>query len=252
MLLNESTNKVYVKSQLYTTNVHVNPNFKPQNATVHINPNMQTKPLIHINPKIINNIANSNQNLQNNTSMTNLNRTKPLIDNNTTHKNVKRSIYVNPTLLKKLSSSSEEKLISHKESIIKEQPTCSRLKCAKSVDYRKKINNSSIVLLSQRKLVRVTRTLKNTSKISPLSQYKLLKSAELMRKKSKTISPKIIKVKPLINNTLQSTNVNSNLLKININKSSNKSKVTKYKIDRTTLYVPKSKRVDHLQTRKVM
>ncbi|XP_012223803.1 zinc finger CCCH domain-containing protein 3 [Linepithema humile] len=249
ILPHKSTNNVYVKSQLCTTNVHVNPNFKPQNATVHINPNIHTKSLIHINPKIMNNIANSNQNLQNNTSMTNLSTTKTLIDNNTIHKNVKRSIYVNPTLMKKLSSSSEGKLISNKESIIKEQSICSRLKCAKSIDYRKKTNNSSIVLLSQRKLVRITRTIKNTSKISPLSQYRLSKSAELIQKRSKTISPKTVKVKPLLNNTLQSVNTNSNLLKLNINKSPNKSKVTKYKIDRTTLYVPKSKRVDRSQTK---
>lgn len=247
VLLNESTNNVYA-SQLRTTNVHVNPNFKPQSATVHINPNIHNKPLIHINPKIMNNIANSNQNLPNNASTTDLS-TKTLTDNNTMHKNVKRSIYVNPTLLKKLSSS-EGKLIRNKESIVKEQSICSRLKCAKNIDCRRKTSNSSIVLLSQRKLVRVTRTIK-TSKISPSSQYRLSKSAELIHKKSKAISPKTIKIKPLVNNTLQSTNTNFNLLKLNINKSPNKSKVTKYKIDRTTLYVPKSKRVDNSQARKV-
>ncbi|XP_071558108.1 uncharacterized protein Zc3h3 isoform X2 [Temnothorax nylanderi] len=213
MLPESSTENVHVNSRLLATNVHVNPNFKPQKPTVHINPNIQAKPLIHINPKMMHDISNSNQNLQNNistsTTQTNTSTTQTKVDNSTEQTNVKRSIYVNPTLLKKLSSS-KEKSTNSRESVTTERPVCSR------------------------KLVRVSTT-KSTLKTSP-SKYAVLRD-----KKLETVSQKTMKVKPSINNTLQSTSMISNLSKSNINKSNNKSKVTKYKIDRTALNISKAK-----------
>ncbi|XP_011695446.1 PREDICTED: uncharacterized protein LOC105454499 isoform X1 [Wasmannia auropunctata] len=243
MLPESSDKSVRVESTLRATNVHVNPNFKPQKSTVHINPNIHAKPLIHVNPKIMHNISNSNQNLLNNVSTTNTNTTKTSTDNSTGQANVKRSIYVNPTLLKKLSSS-KEKLTNSKESVTIERPVCSRLKLVKNIDNRKasprKTNNSSIILLSRRKLVRVSAT-KSTSRTSPLYQRRSPKYAELKDKKFET-TQKSAKMKPLmINNTLQSTSMISNSSKSNINKSNSKSKVTKYKIDRTALHVLKAK-----------
>jgi len=244
MLPEDSTENVHVNSRLLATNVHVNPNFKPQKPTVHINPNIQySKPLIHINPKMMHDISNSNQNLQNNISTIHMTTTQTSIDNNTEQTNVKRSIYVNPTLLKKLSSS-KEKATNSRESVTTERPVCSRLKLVK--DNRKispkKTSSSGIVLLSRRKLVRVSTT-KNTLKISP-SKYVGLKD-----KKFETMSQKTMKIKPSINNTLQSTNLISNLSKSNINKSSNQSKVTKYKIDRTTLHISKAKKIGLSETK---
>ncbi|XP_071558107.1 uncharacterized protein Zc3h3 isoform X1 [Temnothorax nylanderi] len=241
MLPESSTENVHVNSRLLATNVHVNPNFKPQKPTVHINPNIQAKPLIHINPKMMHDISNSNQNLQNNistsTTQTNTSTTQTKVDNSTEQTNVKRSIYVNPTLLKKLSSS-KEKSTNSRESVTTERPVCSRLKFVKNIDNRKssprKTSNSSIILLSRRKLVRVSTT-KSTLKTSP-SKYAVLRD-----KKLETVSQKTMKVKPSINNTLQSTSMISNLSKSNINKSNNKSKVTKYKIDRTALNISKAK-----------
>lgn len=243
-LSKESVKSVCAKSQLLPTNVHVNPNFKPQNPTVHINPNIYAKPLIHINPKIMHNIANSNQNLQNNVSTTNTSTTKISMDNNKPG-NIKRAIYVNPTLLKKLSSSKEKlaesKELNSKESITTERPVCSRLKPIRNVNNQKisprRVNNSSIVLLSRRKLIRVTRSPKIMSKSFVVSQYKLPKSTELRKKIDKTLLQ--TKIKLLTNNALQSTN-KSNLSKLYINKSNNNSKVTKYKIDRTVLKVKKT------------
>lgn len=244
-----------MKSQLLPTNVYVNPNFKPHNPTVHINPNIYAKPLIHINPKIMYNIANSNQNQQNNVNTINTSTTKV---RDTKPANIKRAIYVNPTLLKKLSSSrekskelAESKELISKESIITERPVCSRLKPIKNINNQKispkRVNNSSIVLLSRRKLVRVARSPKIMSKSFLVSQYKLPKSTELIGKKiDKTILQ--TKNKSLINNTLQSTN-KSNLTKLYINKSNNNSKVTKYKIDRTILKV---KKTSPLEKRKAM
>lgn len=248
-----STKNVHVKSGLLTTNVHVNPNFKRQNPTVHINPNIHAKPLIHINPKMMHDISNSNQNLQSNISTTNTSTIKTNIDNNTGQANVKRSIYVNPTLLKKLSSS-KEKSTNSKELIPTERPVCSRLRLVKNIDNRKisnspkKTSNSSIVLLSRRKLVRVSTT-KNTSKTSPLCQRRSSKCIELKDKKLEI--QKAMKMKSLTNNTLQSTNMISNLSKSNINKSNNKSKVTKYKIDRTALHISKAKKTGLLEMTKV-
>ncbi|GAB1868870.1 Zinc finger CCCH domain-containing protein 3 [Camponotus japonicus] len=244
-LSEESIKSTHVKSQLLPTNVYVNPNFKPQNPTVHINPNIYAKSLIHINPKIMHNIANSNQNLQNNVNTTNTSTTKVNVDDNEPTK-IKRAIYVNPTLLKKLSSSKEKsaesKELISKESIATEQSVCSRLKPIKNVNNQKipskRVNNSSIVLLSRRKLVRVARSPKIMSKSFLVSQYKLPKSTELIGKKiDKTILQ--TKLKSSTNNTLQSTN-KSNLSKLYINKSNNNSKVTKYKIDRTLLKVKKT------------
>lgn len=248
MLPETSTKNVHVNSTLLTTNVHVNPNFKPQKSTVHINPNIHAKPLIHINPKVMHDISNSNQKLQNNICITNTSTTKTNTNNNTGQTNIKRSIYVNPTLLKKLSS--KEKLTNPKESVAIERPVCSRLKFVKNIDNRKispkKTSNSSIILLSRRKLVRVSTT-KNTSKISPLHQRKLLKHAELKDKKLGT-TQKSIKMKPFISNTLQSSNMVLNLSKSNIDKS----KVTKYKIDRTALHVSKAKEIGLSERTKVM
>ncbi|KAH0954605.1 hypothetical protein HN011_002860 [Eciton burchellii] len=238
-----------MNSQLCTTKVHVNPNFKSKYTTVYINPNICTKPLIHINPKIIRDIANSNQNLQNNIAnvnsttmnITNMNIAKTNIDNNIKQINIKKSIYINPTLLNKLSSSSKESTNS-KEVI--EQPVCSKLKFVKNTDNQKnslkKNNNSKIVLLSHRKLVRVSDNIKNSSRIQ-ISQYRLQKSVNLMDKTSETVLQKM-KAKLLVNNTLHSMNMKSNLAKLGINRSSNKSKVTKYKIDRTTLSTRKARK----------
>jgi len=251
MLPENLTKNVHVKSTLLATNVHVNPNFKPQKPTVYINPNIHTKPLIHINPKMMHDISNSNQNLQNNVS-TNLSTIKTNTDN-TGQANVKRSIYVNPTLLKNLSSS-KEKSTNSKESVTIERPVCSRLKLVKNMDNRKispkKISNSSIVLLSRRKLVRVSTT-KSTSRTSPLYQCRSSKYGVLKDKKFET-TQKPMKMKSLINNTLQSTHKMSNLSKLNINKANNKSKVTKYKIDRTTLHVSKTKETGLLEMTKLM
>ncbi|XP_012525644.1 zinc finger CCCH domain-containing protein 3 [Monomorium pharaonis] len=247
-----SIKNIHVNSSLLATNVHVNPNFKPQKPTVHINPNMHTKPLIHVNPKMMRDISNLNQNLQNNISTTKI--TAKTNVNNIEQGNVKRSIYVNPTLLKKLSSS-KEKLTDSKELVTTEQPVCSRLKLIKNIDNRKispkKTSNSNIVLLSHRKLVRVSPA-KHSLKTSSLFQRKLSKYVELKDKKFETQLEKVMKLKPLISNTLPSTSKISNLSKLNINKSNNKSKMTKYKIDRTVLHVSKTKEAGLSEITKVI
>lgn len=249
MLPESLTKNVHVKSELLATNVYVNPNFKPQKSTVHINPNIHAKPLIHINPKMMHNISNSNQNLQNNTSTINTSTTQTNVGNSTGQTNVKRSIYVNPTLLKKLSFS-KEKSTNSRESVTTERSVCSRLKFVKNIDNRKilpkKTSNSSIVLLSRRKLVRVSTT-KSTSKTIPS------KSAGLKDKKLETMSQKVMKMKSSVNNTLQSRNMIFNLSKSNVNKiSNNKSKVTKYKIDRTALHISKIKGTSLSEVKKIM
>lgn len=251
--LSKDSKRTHVESQLLPTNVHVNPNFKVQNPTVHINPNIYAKPLIHINPKVMHNIVSSNQNLPNivntnNVNTTNASAAKASISNKSA--DVKRAIYVNPTLLKKLSSS-KEKLAESKELIYKdpiskelvtiERPVCSRLKPMKNTDNQKistkRTSNSNFVILSRRKLVRVVRSPKIMSRLSPKSKYKFSKSPELIGKKvDKTILQ--MKIKSLANNALQSTS-KSNLSKLCINKANNNSKVTKYKIDRTKLKVKK-------------
>jgi len=239
-----------MNSQLCMTKVHVNPNFKSQYTTVYINPNICTKPLIHINPKIIHDIANSKQNVQNNIitnvnsttmNISNINITKTNIDNNIKQTNIKKSIYINPTLLNKLSSSKEEST-NFKELI--ERPVCSKLKFVKNTDNQKnsskKNNNSRIVLLSNRKLVRISDNIKSSSR-TPISQYKLQKSVNLMEKTSETVLSKV-KTKLLVNNTLYSMSTKPNLAELGINRSINKSKVTKYKIDRTTLSTLKARK----------
>lgn len=219
------------------TNVHVNPNFKPQNRAIHINPKIHAKPLIHVNPKMMHNIAASNQNLQNNVCTINTNS-----NSNALPTNIKRSVYVNPKLITKLSS--KDKPANPKESSVTRQ--CAFLKSTpvENVDNRnissKKASDTGVVLLSLRKLVRVAHAPHNGLETSR-SQYKLQKSVDLTEKKSGTISKKVVKALPLTNHA--SVSAKGNLLKL----VSGKSKVSKYKIDRTAL--SKLKRDNRPKTR---
>lgn len=237
----EPIQNTHIKCPSATANVHVNPNFKTQNPTIHINPKVHIKPLIHVNPKIMHNITGVNHNLKNNANddcngANKTESTKSNVNSNVLQANTKRSIYVNPTLMKKLSSSSQNKLVNPKELISTEQPVCST----------KKIDNSSIVLISRRKLVRVDRTTKKSLRVSSVSQCRLQSPTILRGQKPKISSSKAMKVIPSVNNVMQSISMTSNLRKSCINKS----KITKYKIDRTALQISKTKESRKVNPRK--
>ncbi|XP_011155283.1 zinc finger CCCH domain-containing protein 3 isoform X2 [Harpegnathos saltator] len=232
-----SIESTHVEPQSFTANVYINPNFKLQKPTMHINPKIRAKPSIHVNPKMVHDIASSNQNLQSST----LGTIKASIGSNIMQANIKRSIYVNPTLLKGLSSSSD---YNSNEVHRREQPVCSKMPLKNMSDQKvtpkKLASDSDVVLLSRRKLVRVTGTANNLLGTStlPLSQCKLRESTNLTEKRSGTIVQKVVKVPSVMSNMLQCTNLrHTNVPKLNINKS----KVTKYKIDRTVLNTPKIK-----------
>ncbi|XP_014469016.1 PREDICTED: zinc finger CCCH domain-containing protein 3 [Dinoponera quadriceps] len=233
IFLKTSIESTHVEPQSFTANVYINPNFKLQNPAMHINPKICAKPLIHVNPKMVHDIANSNQNLQNNIMGT----MKKNVDNNITQRNIKRSIYVNPTLLKDLSSSDHNSNEVHR----RELPTCSKISvkstCDKRVTPKKIACDSSVVLLSHRKLVRVTGTTNNLSGTSTISQCRLREPINFTEKKSGNITQKIVKVPSLMNNKLQRIDMRYNVPKVGIVKS----KVTKYKIDRTILHASKIK-----------
>lgn len=224
----------HMKPQSLTANVYINPNFKLKNPAMHINPKIHPKPSIHVNPKMVHDIASSNQNLQSNAVGT----MKINPNSNITQTNIKRSIYVNPTLLKGLSSSD----FNFNEVHRRELPTCSKMS-VKNTYYRKvtpkkTICDPSVVLLSRSKLVRVTDATNKSSEISIASQYRLRKPTSLIEKKPGTVTQKIVKVSSLTNNVLQRTDVRHNIPKLG----TDKSKVTKYKIDRTILHAPRIKR----------
>lgn len=187
---------------------------------------LHTKPSIHVNPKIMTSIASS-------TSMTESNYTcaKSSIKESFIQTDVKKSVYINPKLMSKLSSTKESNIVEKKETIPNfNQPACSRLKFIRKIDNTKtpikKTNMSNILLLSKRKLIRAKRTMKGNTVISQIGPQKVKKLSPT--KKIKTTILQSTKNIVANNNTLQCTNNDINLKVHNA-----KTKVNKYKIDRT-------------------
>ncbi|CAK9813211.1 Zinc finger CCCH domain-containing protein 3, partial [Anthophora plagiata] len=218
-------------NELTSTNVYINPNFRPQNSAIHINPKLHVKPLVHINPKMMKNVINSNENAQTN-SVVNIASITSNKQNSIQNQNpVQKSVHVNPKLMKKLSSSVQSKPIEHKEVIVQNitHPVRSILKLAKSTNSpkiihgQKKINNSNIVILSRRKLIRVRRGSRKSLNTSQVELCKIKKS---------TNSQRITRTK-IINALNQSISKGSNFVKSSVLKD----KINKYRIDRT---VPKA------------
>ncbi|XP_076647200.1 zinc finger CCCH domain-containing protein 3 [Halictus rubicundus] len=222
-------------NKMTTTNVYINPNFKPQHSSIHINPRLQEKSLVHINPKMMKTVINSNENTENNS----LQLTTNVKDNFLQKQDsTKKSVYVNPKLIKKLSSSMQPKPIELKETITPtiSHAVCSRLKFIKSVNSAKNINsprksNSNIVLLSKRKLIRVKQSSKKPLNTSQIEIYKMKQSLNLL-KTVKLSSNKLLKTKT-INTSQQSISKDTSSIKSPIIKP----KINKYRIDRT---IPKT------------
>ncbi|KAK9301528.1 hypothetical protein QLX08_006150 [Tetragonisca angustula] len=210
-------------NMLTSNNVYINPNFKHQNSAIYINPKLHKKSLVHVNPKMMKNVINSNEDIQSNSV------------NITTTNSIQKSVHVNPKLMKKLSSSVQSKPAEHKEIIVQNitYPTCSRLKLVKStnspkvIHNQKKVNNSGIVALSERKLLRVKRGLRKSFNTSQVELYKIKKSSNPLAKSVKPIPQKFMKTK-IINSLQQSINRN-NIVKSPVIKP----KINKYRIDRT-------------------
>ncbi|KAF3430151.1 hypothetical protein E2986_06504 [Frieseomelitta varia] len=209
-------------NMLTSTNVYINPNFKHQNSAIYINPKLHKKSLVHVNPKMMKNVINSNEDVQSNSV-------------NITTNSIQKSVHVNPKLMKKLSSSVQSKPAEHKEIIVQNitYPTCSRLKLVKStnspkvIHNQKKVNNSGIVALSERKLLRVKRGLRKSFNTSQVELYKIKRPSNPLVKNVKPIPQKFMKTK-IINSLQQSINKN-NIVKSPVMKP----KINKYRIDRT-------------------
>ncbi|XP_076303420.1 zinc finger CCCH domain-containing protein 3 isoform X2 [Lasioglossum baleicum] len=225
-----------------TTNVYINPNFKPQHSSIHINPRLQEKSLVHINPKMMKSVINSNENTGNHSIQVTTN----IKDNFLPKQNsIKKSVYVNPKLIKKLSSSMQPKPVEQKETVTPtiSHPVCSRLKFIKNVNSVRTVNcprksNSNIVLLSKRKLIRVKRSSRKSLNASQTEISKMKKSLNLV-KTVKPSSNKLLKTKT-INTSQQSISKYTTSMKSPIIKP----KINKYRIDRT---IPKTIIVkDHL------
>ncbi|KZC10596.1 hypothetical protein WN55_00348, partial [Dufourea novaeangliae] len=214
-----------------TTNVYINPNFKPQNSFIHINPTLRKKSLVHINPKMMKNIIHSNERVGNNPINIINSKENSLQDQNS----IKKSVYVNPKLMKKLSSSIQPKPMEQKDTVVQNisHPICSRLKfiknanSLKNVNSPKKTNNSSIVLLSRRKLIRVRRNSRKSLNTSQIELHKIKKSPNSIRN-AKPLSHKVVKTKA-INALQQSINKTTSTVKSLVTKP----KINKYRIDRT-------------------
>nr|XP_033331625.1 zinc finger CCCH domain-containing protein 3 isoform X1 [Megalopta genalis] len=289
-------------NEVTTTNIYINPNFKPQKSSIHINPRLQEKSsvhvnprlqekslihvnprlqrkslihvnprlqeksLVHVNPKMMRTVINSNENVENNS----IKLTSNIKDNFLQKQNsIKKSVYVNPKLIKKLSSSIHAKPVEQKETVTQSisYPACSRLKFVKNVNSVKPIinpkkNNSNIVLLSKRKLIRVKRNSKKSLNTFQTEIQKYRRSLNLL-KNTKTPSQKVLKTKT-ISTSPQSirTDIDSTKSPImkpqSISKDINsikspfiKPKINKYRIDRT---IPKNIGIkDHSnQTRKIV
>ncbi|OAD58252.1 hypothetical protein WN48_00262, partial [Eufriesea mexicana] len=211
-------------NMLTSTNVYINPNFKPQSSAIYINPKLRMKSFVHVNPKIMRNVIDSNENMQNNSI------------NMMSTNSIQKSVHVNPKLVKKLSSSIQPKPAEHKEIVIQNitHPVCSRLKFVKStnspkvIHNQKKINNSNILVLSQRKLIRVRRGSRKSFSTSQVELCKIKKSLNSIEKNVKPTSQRIMKTKS-INAIQQSISKGSNIVKSTVAKP----KINKYRIDRT-------------------
>ncbi|XP_054001486.1 zinc finger CCCH domain-containing protein 3 [Hylaeus anthracinus] len=216
-------------TELTSTNVYINPNFKHQNSAIHINPSLRVKPLVHVNPKMVRGAINSNENIGCNS----INKVASVKQISLQERNsMKKSVYVNPKLMKKLSSSIQSKPVEHAS-----HPVCSRLKFVKDTNTSKTIgqkrtNNSNIVILSQRKLVRVKRVSRRSLSTSQMDLHKIKKSPNSSLKSIKPFSHKVMKTK-IVNTLQQSVSKNTNFVKMPIIKPT----VNKYRIDRT---IPKS------------
>ncbi|XP_076626074.1 zinc finger CCCH domain-containing protein 3 [Colletes latitarsis] len=241
-----------LNNELTSTNVHINPNFKHQNSAIHINPTLRVKPLVHINPKMMRGVVNCNENIGCNpvNIVTNI-KQNSLQDQNS----LKKSVYVNPKLMKKLSSSLQSKPIEHKEIVVqnKSHPVCSRLKfvkgtnTSKTVHSQKRVNNSNIVILSQRKLIRVKRGSRRSLGTSQIELYRIKKSPSSLLKNVKPISHKTVKTK-IINTLQQSIRRDTNFAKLPIIKP----KINKYRIDRTVPKTMSVKENTNLNRKKIM
>ncbi|XP_068983729.1 zinc finger CCCH domain-containing protein 3 isoform X1 [Bombus flavifrons] len=206
-----------------STNVYINPNFNRQNSAIYVNPKLHKRSLVHVNPTMMKNI-NSNEDVQSNSV------------NITSTNSIQKSVHVNPKLIKKLSSSVQFKPAEHKEKVIQNiiHPVCSRLKLVKNtnspkvIQNQKKVNNSSIVVLSQRKLLRVRRGSRKSFSTSQVEPCKIKRTSNSIVKNVKPTPQKVMKTK--ITNVLQqSINEDINLVKSPVIKP----KINKYRIDRT-------------------
>lgn len=225
--------------ELTSTNVYINPNFKPQNCAIHINPKLRMKSLVHVNPKMMNNVINSNENVQCNSVNKVANVKQTPMQNS-----IKKSVHVNPKLMKKLSSSMQPKPEEHKEVQNITHPVCSRLKFVKSTNSpkvtqsQKKVSNNNILILSRRKLIRVKRGSRKSLSTSQVELSKIKKSSTSLVKAVKPISQKVVRTK-LSNASQQLINRNLTLIK----SSMVKPKINKYRIDRT---IPKANNKEHV------
>ncbi|XP_017888733.1 zinc finger CCCH domain-containing protein 3 [Ceratina calcarata] len=225
----------YSCSELASTNVYINPNFKPQNSAIYINPKLHVKSLVHVNPKMMRNIVKSTDNVQSNS--VNIVNTSTKQNPTPNQMIVQKSVYVNPKLIKKLSHSVQSKPTEHKEVVVPNvtQPVCSRLKLVKSTvspkasPNQKKTNNSNILILSRRKLVRVRRSTRKSLNNSQVELRKVRRSTNLVLGNSRSIPQKIVKTK-VINTSQQSLSKEVTVVKSPIVKS----KINKYRIDRTS------------------
>ncbi|KAI4501195.1 hypothetical protein M0802_003568 [Mischocyttarus mexicanus] len=272
---------VYVNPYFKPQNpvVHINPKMHPK-PLIHVNPKMvqnvtstnetntsnimnnsqqnltqldtkklklHGKPSIHVNPKIMTSIANSNTTTENSYKCITSKNKESFIQTD-----VKKSVYVNPKLMSKLSSTKESKTIEKKETIPNfNQPSCSRLKFVRKIDDTKapikKANMSNILVLSERKLIRAKRTMKDNTVISPLGPHKVKRLSQTKKIKTTTLqSTNNITANNTNNNTLQSTSNNVNLSKIN----NAKRKTNKYKIDRTVKSLTEPKENEAPQAKK--
>lgn len=225
----------FSRNKLASTNVHINPNFKHQSSAIYINPKLHMKSLVHVNPKMMKNIVKSTDNVQSNSVNVVTASTKQTSMQNQTI--VQKSVHVNPKLIKKLSSSAQPKPTEYKEVVVQNvtQPVCSRLKLVKSTSSpkvspsQKKTNNSNIVILSRRKLVRVRRSTRKSLNNSQVELRKVKKSPNIVLKNSRPTPQKIVKAK-VINALQQPLRKDVTIVKSPIVKS----KINKYRIDRTT------------------
>ncbi|KAG7208163.1 hypothetical protein KM043_016512 [Ampulex compressa] len=93
----------------------------------------------------------------------------------------------------------------------------------------KKLNNSNVVILSRRKLIRVRRGSKGTTAFSPVGTNKMKRLLQTTFKKTKIIPQKMVKPTLVLNNGKQSVSKQGDSLSSHIIKP----KFNKYRIDRT-------------------
>lgn len=219
------------------SNIHVNPMFsEPLKSVIHINPKVQLNMAIHVNPKMVNSLSTCD--LQQVRQKVEMKQPIPATSIASNTFNVQKSVYVNPKLMKKLTTKVPDinkkeqiqspvfqpQILNKSTSIVKTK----NILINKNSSANKKYSPSNFVSLSKSKLVRIRPGVKSTSINLTISPK--------MQKSTKIIDSNRLKKFTTISSTKLIANKSKNLSRTNLPNN-------RYKIDHTKMQKTKINKI---------